>query len=67
MDSPDYKLMRATFEYVDSSGSFENLPKPRQEIKTACGKMIISEVLPLCMVGDAGASPFTVRLMCRQG
>jgi hypothetical protein len=61
----ELRLDMVTFTYIDSSGSFANLPKIGDSFKTSIGEFKIMESLPQANYSDNGKKPFYVRLTCK--
>jgi len=61
----DITIENVTLAYRDSSGSFDNLPKPGTYIESEkLGRLQIREAIPMGKYTDGGASPFIVHLKC---
>lgn len=67
-DDPNLTVSKIVLEYRDTSGSFDNLPKPGTMLKCEeFGRLRVIDAQPMSRHTDGGARPFTVRLTCLVG
>lgn len=62
----ELKLHQIVLNYVDSSGTFNNLPKRGDTLDTEWGILEVIKAEPMRFYTDGGRMPFEVHLTCRK-